>query len=187
MSLSTHITRALLASTFAVALLATSGCHMLERPDGSMRFLPHRHNSDYSKSRENRPLEVPPDLDTPATDPSMQIPGSRGAASYNGSVPPAAGSIAQTNGNPSFLLADSVSGSWDRMGRALERIDGVTISQRTQLLNSYEVQYKGATMLLRATPEGGQSTRIDAVGANGQPVRSPEAIELLALLRNRIG
>jgi len=182
MSLSTHTSRALLASTLAVALLATSGCHMLRRPDGSMRFLPHSHNADYSKSRENRPLEVPPDLDTPATDPSMQIPGARG-----GSMPAAAGSIAPTSGNPSFLLADNVSGSWDRMGRALERINGVTITQRTQLLNSYEVQYKGATMLLRATPEGGQSTRVDAVGADGKPMRSPEALELLGLLRDRIG
>jgi len=184
MSLSTHISRALLASTFAVALLATSGCHnkIVRRQDGSLRFLPHRHNSDYSKSQENRPLEVPPDLDTPATDPAMQIPGARGA----GSVPSAAGSIAPTSGNPSFLLADSVSGSWDRMGRALERINGVTISQRTQLLNSYEVQYKGATMLLRANQDG-QSTRVDAVGADGQPVRTPEAVELLGLLRDRIG
>ena len=183
MSLSTLTTRALLASTFAVALLATSGCHshVLHRQDGSFRFWPHRHNSDYSKSQENRPLEVPPDLDTPATDPSMQIPGARGA-----SVPPAAGSIAPTSGNPSFLLADSVSGSWDRMGRALERINGVTITQRTQLLNSYEVQYKGATMLLRANQDG-QSTRVDAVGADGQPVRTPEAVELLGLLRDRIG
>jgi len=187
MSLSTFTTRALLGTTLAAALLATSGCHVFHRPDGSMRFLPHRHNSDYSKSQENRPLEVPPDLDTPATDPSMQIPGSRGTASYNGSVPPAAGSIAPTSGNPSFLLADSLSGSWDRMGRALERIDGVTITQRTQLLNSYEVQYKGATMLLRATSEGGQSTRVDAVGADGKPMRSPEAVELLGLLRDRIG
>jgi len=182
MSLSTLTTRALLASTFAVALLATSGCHLMHRQDGSLRFLPHRHNSDYSKSQENRPLEVPPDLDTPATDPSMQIPGARG-----GSVPPAAGSIAPTSGNPSFVLADNVSGSWDRMGRALERINGVTITQRTQLLNSYEVQYKGATMLLRANQEGGQSTRVDAVGADGKPMRSPEAVELLGLLRERIG
>jgi len=183
MSLSTLTTRALLASTFAVALLAPSGCHLMHRQDGSLRFLPHRHNSDYSKSKENRPLEVPPDLDTPATDPSMQIPGARGG----GYVPPAAGSIAPNNGNPSFLLADSVSGTWDRMGRSLERINGVTITQRTQLLNSYEVQYKGATMLLRATPEGGQSTRVDAVGSDGKPMRSAEAVELLGVRRDRIG
>ncbi len=187
MPLHTSNARTLLAMSLATALLASSGCSMLHRPDGSVRFLPHRHNADYSKSQENRPLEVPPDLDTPATDPSMQIPATRGAASYNGSVPPAAGSIAPTSGNPSFLLADSVSGSWSRMGRALGRIDGVTITQRTQLINSYEVQYKGATMLLRANSEGGQSTRVDAVGADGKPMRTPEALELLGLLRNRIG
>jgi uncharacterized lipoprotein len=180
MSLSTPTARTLLAMSLATVLLASSGCSMLHRSDGSMRFLPHRHNSDYSKSQENRPLEVPPDLDTPATDPSMQIPA--GHDSMSSSTGPVV-----SNGNPGFTIADTASGCWDRMGRALERIDGVTITKRTQLLNSYEVQYKGATMLLRANSEGGQSARVDAVGANGQPIRTPEAVELLGLLRNRIG
>ena len=182
MSLSTPTARALLATTLAAALLATSGCSVFHRPDGSIRFLPHRHNSDYSKSRENRPLEVPPDLDTPATDPSMQIPSTRGAG-----VPAAASTIAPDSGNPSFTVADTAEASWARLGRALERIDGVSITQRAQLLGSYEVQYKGATILLRASPEGAQSTRVDAVGADGRPIRSAQAIELLGVLHSRIG
>jgi uncharacterized lipoprotein len=178
MSLSNSTVRALLATTFAAALLATSGCSMLHRPDGSLRLLPQSHNADYDKSQENRPLEVPPDLDTPATDPSMQIPAT---------VPLAGHSTSSVDAGPSFAVADTTSGCWERMGRALARIDGVTITQRTQLLNSFEVQYKGATLLLRATSDGPQSTRVDAVGADGKPARSHEAVELLGLLRGRIG
>ena len=174
MSLSTSNARVLLASSLAVALLASSGCSLVHRTTGMF----HRHNSDYSKSQENRPLEVPPDLDTPAIDPSMQIPSTRGAASP-------ANAIAPTNANPSFTVADDVAGAWERMGRAIERIDGVTITQRAQALGSYEVQYKGATMLLRASSEG-TATRVDAVGPAGRSIRSPEAIELLRLLRDRL-
>ena len=177
MSLSNSTARALLATTLAAALFAGTGCSWMHRQDGSLKFIPHRHNADYAQSQENRPLEVPPDLDTPATDPTMQIPAVHGSASA--AVP--------TNGNPSFMLTDSVGGSWERIGRALDRTTGVTVTQRSQLFNSYEVQYKGATMLLRATSEGGQATRVDAVGADGQPIRSPEAVELLRLLRDRIG
>ncbi len=178
MSLSTSTVRVLLATTLAAALLASSGCGMFHRKDGSLRLLPHRHNSDYSKSRENRPLEVPPDLDTPATDPSMQIPNTRGAA------PAASSSMSPSTAG--FAVSDTVAGTWERMGRALERIDGVTITQRAQALNSYEVHYKSATMLLRANSDGAAS-HVDAVGTDGKPVRTPEALELLGLLRNRIG
>lgn len=178
MSLSSTLGRALLATTLAAALLGGTGCHYLHRPDGSMRFLPQSHNSDYKKAKENRPLEVPPDLDTPATDPSMQVPAARSGPSYT-----PASTIAASGG---FSLSDSPASAWERMGKALERIDGVTITQRSQLINSYEVQFKGATLLIRANPEGG-STRVDVVGTDGKIVRSPEATELLNLLRDRIG
>jgi uncharacterized lipoprotein len=178
MSLSTSTARALLATTLVTALLAASGCSKMHRPDGTFRFFPDRHNADYDKSKENRPLEVPPDLDTPATDPSMAIPAVHASA---GSV------MAPAGGGPGFAVTDTVGGTWERMGHALERINGVTITQRAQLLNSYEVQFKGATMLLRANSEGAQSTRVDAVDANGNPVRTPVAAELLGLLRGRIG
>ena len=171
--------RALLAATMAGALLAASGCSIVHRT----KSLFHRHDSDYARSKENRPLEVPPDLDTPATDPSMQIPGSR---PYVAATP---GAIAAPglSADPGFVLADSVPGAWDRMGKALERIDGVTITQRSQLIGSYEVQYKGETLLLRATLNNQQAVRVDAFGAAGGAARTPAAVELLGLLRDRLG
>ena len=184
MSLSTSTARALFATSIATALLAASGCSMFHHKDGGSWF--HRHNQDYQKSQENRPLEVPPDLDTPATDPSMQIPAARGTSSGVDNAPPAANAMMPASSDPTFTVGDTMAGTWDRMGRALERIDGVTVTQRAQVLGTYEVQYKGATMLLRAAAEGA-ATRVDAVGPQGRSIRTPEAIELLGLLRARIG
>lgn len=166
--------RACLAALSVAALLATSGCSVFHRRDGSLRFLPRAHNVDYTRARENRPLDVPPDLDTPATDPTMQVPAVGGAAQAN------------VAGGPAFNLSDTPASSWERLGKALDHIDGVTVAQRSQLLGSFGVQYKGASVLLRVSPNGA-SSRIDAVGNDGQPMRSPEAVELLGLLRDRLG
>jgi uncharacterized lipoprotein len=183
MSIRQPSTRIALAGALAVAMLSSSGCHWFHR--GS--------NADYQKSEENRPLEIPPDLDRPAVDASMQIPsGNTGAMRRDASsVPPAASSIApgstmQAGADASFIVTDTPAGVWTRMGNALGHIDGVTITQRAQLLNSYEVQYKGATFLLRANAEG-VASRISAIGADGQGLHSAEANELLSLLRGRIG
>ena len=183
MSFFNATSRALLASTMAATLLAASGCSLFHHKRGGGWF---HHNTDYQKSREDRPLEVPPDLDTPATDPSMQIPAVQGAAASGESVPQAVPAAIPASSDPTFTVADTIDGVWQRMGHALERIDGVTITQRAQVLGTYEVEYKGATMLLRAAAEGA-ATRVDAVGPAGRSIRTPEAIELLGLLRARIG
>ena len=194
--------RVALASALAVAVLASSGCHWFHRGG----------NADYQKSVENRPLEIPPDLDKPAVDASMQIPsGNRGASTITPrSVPPAASTIAPasiapasiapvSNSTPtpasaapaagsdaSFTVTDTPAGTWARMGSALAHIDGVVITQRAQVLSSYEVRYKGATFLLRASAEGSAS-RVIAIGTDGQVTHSAEANELLGLLQARIG
>jgi uncharacterized lipoprotein len=175
MSIRQQSARAALASALAVAMLASSGCHWF-----------HRGNADYQKSVENRPLEIPPDLDKPTVDQSMQIPsGTSGMQRGVSSAPPAASSIAP-GGDASFIVTDTPAGAWTRLGNSLGHVDGVTITQRAQLLNSYEVQYKGATFLLRVNAEGAAS-RVNAVGADGQGLHSAEANELLGLLHDRIG
>lgn len=199
--------RVALASALAVAVLASSGCHWFHRGG----------NADYQKSVENRPLEIPPDLDKPAVDASMQIPsGNRGASTITPrSVPPAASTIAPASIAPvsiapvsiapvssstpalasaapaagsdaSFTVTDTPAGTWARMGSALAHIDGVVITQRAQVLSSYEVRYKGATFLLRASTEG-TASRVIAIGTDGQVTHSAEANELLGLLQARIG
>lgn len=172
MSIHHSCIRAVLAGALGATLLATSGCHWFHRSG----------NADYQKSVENRPLEIPPDLDKPAADASMQIPNNRGmsTASSSAIASPVAGSDA------SFTVSDTPAGTWTRLGNSLAHIDGVAITQRAQALSSYEVQYKGAAFLLRASAEGTVS-RINAIGTDGQVTHSAQANELLGLLHDRIG
>lgn len=191
MSIRHSCVRVVLVGALGATLLATSGCHWFHRSG----------NADYQKSVENRPLEIPPDLDKPTVDSSMQIPDSRTSTPVRtSSVPPAAPTIAPAPSpmpmaataapaagiDASFTVTDTPAGTWTRLGTALAHIDGLTVTQRAQVLSSYEVQYKGATFLLRANADG-TASRVIAIGTDGQATHSPEANELLALLHDRIG
>ncbi len=156
--------RKLLMVALSIAVAGSSGCSWF------------RGKSDYELSPESRPLEVPPDLTLPRTDPTMQVPEVRAVA-------PAAPGVQAASG---FSVADSADSVWRRIGLALERIDGVTIVNRAQLIGSYEVQYQGQSFLVRAQADG-EATRVIAVGADGQPLTSGPAAQLLGLLRQRIG
>lgn len=173
--------RPLLIATLAVAVLGSSGCSWIRAKWGN--------EAEYQASRQNQPLEVPPGLDVPATTGGVVIPDARpgvAGASVGEGVPSATGGQAVVGGIESFLLADSVSSSWRRIGIALGKIEGVSIGDRAQVLNSYEVSYKGVTVLVRAQEADGQ-TRVVALGPDGQPVRTGVATELLAILKSRLG
>lgn len=170
--------RPLLVATLAVAVVGTSGCSWLRSKFGG--------NRDYLESQQNRPLEVPPDLDTPVARGGVVIPDlPAGAAAAGGStaVPGEASAIA---GIDAFTVADTVDSTWRRLGLALAKVEGVTVDERAQLLNSYSVTYRGTTMLLRAETAG-EGTRVVALGADGRPLTSGPATELLALLKARLG
>jgi uncharacterized lipoprotein len=159
--------RALIAA-LAVALVSSAGCSWF------------RGKSGYENSPESRPLELPPDLDAPASDGSMQIPQIPAVAATPRATParPAAGA--------SFLIADSAESAWRRLGLALDRIEGVTISERAQAESAYAVAYDGESFQLKVTAEG-EGSRVSAVGADGQEVRTGAAGKLLALLKQRLG
>src|SRR3546814_19693725 len=55
--------RCALFGIIAVTLLATSGCGWFRSK-----------KEPYKNAAESRPLEIPPDLDQPKTDPAMRIP-----------------------------------------------------------------------------------------------------------------
>jgi len=132
-----------------------------------------RTSTDYQQSPESRPLEVPPDLDAPRADTSMQIP------AVAAPRPVAVGSAA-------FTIEDSVESAWRRVGLALERVDGVVIAERAQALSAYNVKFGGEEFLLRVVGTGNGS-RVEAVGSDGQPRNEGAAARLLGTLKSRLG
>jgi uncharacterized lipoprotein len=137
-----------------------------------------RGNSDYERSPESRPLAVPPDLDAPMQDPALAIP----------SPAPATATARAAAPTPSaaFSIADSGESAWRRLGLALQRIEGVEVLQAAQSLNAYNVRYQGEEFLVRVVASG-DSSRIEAVGANGAVVNVGAAGNLLGQLRARLG
>ena len=184
MSLAPTSLRPLLVATVIVAVFASSGCSWIRNKWGN--------EAEYQASRQNQPLEVPPGLDMPSTAGAINIPAASpnaGNAPVSPGVPSAQSAQAADPaiaGIEAFTLEDSVASSWRRIGIALGKIEGVTVGERAQLLNSYEVSYKGVTVLLRAEAAGEQ-TRVVALGPDGQPVRTGVATELLAVLKARLG
>lgn len=112
--------------------LLLSGCGMF------------RTHTDYDKAVEARPLDVPPDLDTPNTAGELIVPPA-GAGAGRSSVstgavgsPPASGVTAAAQGN-GVRIADSVANAWQRVGLALERGKVGSIVNRDETTHSYAV------------------------------------------------
>lgn len=158
-SMSPNLRRAITLGLIAL-LLSTAGCSLW------------RGRSGYENSPESRPLEIPPDLDTPAADPSMQIP-----------AVAATGATASTG--RSFVVADAADNTWRRLGLALERIDGVTIDSRAELLSVYNVTFQGSSFLVKVAAEG-EGSRVSTVDAEGQALTSGAAGLLLSRLEERL-
>lgn len=155
----------------ALALVASSlsGCAWFRGKDDA-----------YLASRESRPLEVPPDLVLPASSAALQIPAAPASASIPGETPPAAFGPAD-----GFDVEDTAENAFRRVGLALARIEGVA-SAPVAALNSHEVTFRGETFLIRLVPQDGR-VRVDAISAEGTPLRGGAAGELLAQLKARVG
>jgi uncharacterized lipoprotein len=150
--------RPLVAGAIVLALLASSGCRWFR-------------GSDYTRSAEDRPLEVPPDLDRPSTDNQLALPSSEG---LGGTGPVPAG----------FVVADSPENVWPRLGAALASVEGVVITGQAQSLGSYDVSYQGQNFLVRVETTAGQS-RISAISPSGIVLRAGPASVLLDQLRTK--
>lgn len=167
MSLQPAVSRVLLLAVVFAILSASGGCRWI------------RGESLYDLRPESRPLEVPPDLDTPRTDPAMAVPAVTSGASASAAVN--AGQAVD-----SFVVqADTPASVWRRLGVALARVDGVQITERAQLLNAYNVSYEGQSFLVRAQAEG-ENTRVSAVGGDGLALSGGASGRLLAILRQRL-
>lgn len=144
-----------------VAVLATGGCSWFRKGDGL-----------YAKDAASRPLEVPPDLDMP------------GAAAA--SAPAMASAVRPTATASGTAIGFTVPGTRDavfaQVGTALESLDGVTITNRAQLVGAFDVTYGGSSFLVRVsdTEAGAYVSAVDprGVAASGDaPTRLIEALK----------
>ena len=132
----------------------------------------HRHSekqaNEYKNSVQERPLEVPPDLDKPNTAGALTIPAVGSSATAPVTTAPADASAAPAGAGepvatapgtaapataeaapPALLSADglhvmdSVDSTWNRVGLALERSGAATILARDEAQRTFDVQTTG--------------------------------------------
>ena len=151
-----------------LAASALSGCSWFRR------------EPDYLSSTESRPLEVPPDLVLPSSTGALQVPPAAVATAAPSEAPPAV-----LGAGDGFTIDDSVESAFRRVGIALERIEGVSDRKAVSALNAYEVAFGGETFLVRLAPQDGQ-VKVDAISADGRPLASAAARQLLGTLRTRL-
>lgn len=166
MNSKSSLVRRALSAALIVAFVSSAGCSWF------------RGNSGYENSPESRPLEVPPDLNTPTADPSMQVPAVAGVASPTRARAPLT--------SQSFIIADAPASAWRRLGLALERIEGVTIDSRGELLSVYNVSFQGESFLVKIAADG-EASRVSTASSEGIELTTGAAGKLLALLKSRLG
>lgn len=166
MNVSVSIPRVIVAAALAATL--ASGCSWFRKGDGL-----------YAESAENRPLEVPPDLDLPSAEGAMKLPPGAAAAA---SAPPAA-AVGSASG---FTVPGNRDAVFAKVGDALAAVQGLTVASRAQLLGTYDVNYEGADFLVRVTAvEAG--VYVSAVDPRGLPATGDAPTKLMAALRSALG
>lgn len=159
------LSRFALATLVLVAVAAGSGCNWFRKE-----------NKLYAQSPENRPLEVPPDLDLPRTDAAVAAPDAPVMA-------PAAPAAGVANG---FVLAGSREEVFNKVGDALGQVEGLTIASRAELLGAYDVSYEGSNFLVRvSTTEAG--VYVSAVDPRGMPATGESPLKVIAALKAALG
>ncbi|HET9482720.1 MAG TPA: outer membrane protein assembly factor BamC [Xanthomonadales bacterium] len=194
-------------SLVLAACVALAGCGMF---GGNKR-------EAYEGSRAGRPLEVPPDLDAPATSRSLVIPAAGAAAgdsqppsdaSPSDGAPIASSPSAIEPGTASSLkIGDAPAGAWRRVGLALERSGVGEILARDEAAGTYTVkstvtEREGgllSRMIGRDKVSVSEATRVVRIVADGdgseirvedesgEAVEDAAARKLIAAIRQRLG
>ncbi|GAB2619048.1 hypothetical protein [Novilysobacter erysipheiresistens] len=168
-----------------VLVMAVSGCGWFGGTDEL-----------YTEAPENRPLEVPPDLDLPRTGaaeaaPTGSVTASGTVAAAAGSAPtPAAGmeapqvtGAAPAAGTPSgFNVAGSREEVFAQVDTALAAIEGVSVASRAELLGVFDVNYQQSNFLVRVSEVDG-GAYVSAVDPRGMPATDAAAVQLIAQLQ----
>ncbi|HVI59224.1 MAG TPA: hypothetical protein VM619_10200 [Luteimonas sp.] len=160
-------------AALAVAVLGASGCSWFRK--GSEL---------YAQSPENRPLEVPPDLNMPDTSGAMKLPGEAPQSVSRSSM--AAPAQASAPNNTGFTVPGDRDAVFAKVGEVLAATEGVTIASKAQILGTYDIDYAGSKFLLRVTKvEAG--AYVSAVDPRGMPAAGDAPAKLVATLKAALG
>ncbi len=163
----------------AVASLLLGGCSWFSR---------NKDRTEYQGAAQTRPLEVPPDLDSPAGASALNIPNASGPTSgvregdtlvlgrpadANAAPPTAMGSATVATTSNSLSVSDTAASTWRRVGLALERIDGTTVQSRDEAAMSYDIRTTGQTV-----QKAGWFKRAITFGKATKTVNNPVSVRL---------
>ncbi|HEY2396770.1 MAG TPA: hypothetical protein VGH81_12465 [Rudaea sp.] len=113
-----------------VALLAAAACL------GACSMF-SSHSDYYTKAAENRPLEVPPDLDTPASANELVVPNAGSGAANAAAAAPSA----QVPARAELHVDGGVMDTWKSVGSALQRSKLGTVTARDEATHSYAFDF----------------------------------------------
>ncbi|MBJ7574494.1 hypothetical protein [Luteimonas sp. MC1828] len=168
MPLSRTALRSTTVAALAVVLVATAGCSWLRKD-----------NALYAQSPENRPLEVPPDLDRPDTSSALRMPEAGSVSRSSMPAPAAAGTAAASNG---FTVAAERDVVFQRVEGLLQGIDGVTVVSKAQVLGTYDIDFADSKFLVRVTKVDG-GTYVSAVDPRGLAATGEGAVKVIEALK----
>ena len=159
--------RAALIGLLVAGVAATSGCGWFRKGDKL-----------YGPSADQRPLEVPPELDIAAVNAAE---GGTLASQWQGAATPqAAAAMAVGFNGPGER--DAV---FAQVGKALAATPGVTVATQAQLLGVFDVAYEGSNFLVRVSAvEGG--SYVSAVDPRGVPAGGDAPRKLIDALKAAI-
>jgi uncharacterized lipoprotein len=163
------LSRSIAVAVLLVAVMGTSGCKWFRK--GSEL---------YAQSPENRPLEVPPDLDRPRTDGAMQMPEATPASVTRSDVQ---AQQTQASASPNgFAVPGDRDEVFNKVGEALAATQGLTVVNRAQILGTYDVDYGDTKFLVRVTRVD-NGAYVSAVDPRGQPAAGEAPQRLVAALK----
>jgi uncharacterized lipoprotein len=129
-----------------VAATLLGGCGWFHRSD----------RTDYYKgTQETRPLEVPPDLDSPTTNKELIVPGATSAAGAAGGAAvgatPPAGDV--SGSAVDLHIADTADNTYQRVGLALDHVQLGKVSSKDDAAHSYAYDFDGDVTTQPAAPQ----------------------------------
>jgi uncharacterized lipoprotein len=138
--------------TLLVAIVSLAGCGFVHRHFG-------RDDTAYRKAAQDRPLEIPPDLDTPSTSGALTIPQASATSSSPLAATSSGSSVAAPNslppaasiqpgvqiGGDGLRVTDGVENTFARVGLAIERSGAATLVERDEAGHAYTVETTGQT------------------------------------------